>query len=453
MVVERLASRLAEEDSCRPIEIDLIDAVEVGAGRIFRTDQPDWFLMNTMAGMVSAFSGGAGRGAGPARRRALAVRVVAGAGPGQRLPGRLRAAGRVRPLHPDAARRGRGQPARARADRAGARVRRGRRPRRPRVPAHAVRRERAARRRRWCSPPDTPQWTRWAGSSSWPSSPPAAPGCATSPATRLRTCRWTPSTRTPRSASSASGLSFYDVMVALTIGRGGAVRHRPRTGGCATSPAATSRSWWPARAAGCRCRRAGATRSRCATPSARGCSPRPTSAADVDRAAGLPRRRVPVAAERGEPRLLRHDAAPGRRRGHRAGVRRGGDACRARCRAAGRRGHRGEVRPRGGAAARPRRAGAPVRRPDVRRPGGVRRRGARGDRRGRGRGGRRATSPRRSRPGWTCSATAAGSSCSWPTSPGSTRSRTGGTSSAGTRRAASSSRAARRRCGCSRCWR
>jgi hypothetical protein len=57
MVVERLASRLAEEDSRRPIEINLIDAVEVGAGRIFRTDQPDWFLMNTMAGMVSAFSG------------------------------------------------------------------------------------------------------------------------------------------------------------------------------------------------------------------------------------------------------------------------------------------------------------------------------------------------------------------------------------------------------------
>jgi FAD-NAD(P)-binding len=57
MVVERLASRLAEEDGRRPIEINLIDAVEVGAGRIFRTDQPDWFLMNTMAGVVSAFSG------------------------------------------------------------------------------------------------------------------------------------------------------------------------------------------------------------------------------------------------------------------------------------------------------------------------------------------------------------------------------------------------------------
>ncbi|MGH3759219.1 FAD/NAD(P)-binding protein [Actinophytocola sp.] len=57
IVVERLAARLAEEDTGRPIEINLIDAVEVGAGRIYRTDQPDWFLMNTVAGMVSAFSG------------------------------------------------------------------------------------------------------------------------------------------------------------------------------------------------------------------------------------------------------------------------------------------------------------------------------------------------------------------------------------------------------------
>jgi hypothetical protein len=57
IVVERLAARLAEEDSGEPIEIHLIDAVEVGAGRIYRTDQPEWFLMNTVAGMVSAFSG------------------------------------------------------------------------------------------------------------------------------------------------------------------------------------------------------------------------------------------------------------------------------------------------------------------------------------------------------------------------------------------------------------
>ncbi|MGQ0840051.1 FAD/NAD(P)-binding protein [Actinokineospora sp.] len=57
IVVERLAARLAEDGSGRPVEIHLIDAVEVGAGRVYRTDQPDWFLMNTVAGMVSAFSG------------------------------------------------------------------------------------------------------------------------------------------------------------------------------------------------------------------------------------------------------------------------------------------------------------------------------------------------------------------------------------------------------------
>jgi len=37
--------------------IYLIDAVEVGAGRIYRTDQPDWYLMNTVAGQISSFSG------------------------------------------------------------------------------------------------------------------------------------------------------------------------------------------------------------------------------------------------------------------------------------------------------------------------------------------------------------------------------------------------------------
>lgn len=39
------------------VTLQLIDMVEVGAGRIWRTDQPDWFLMNTMAGEISAFSG------------------------------------------------------------------------------------------------------------------------------------------------------------------------------------------------------------------------------------------------------------------------------------------------------------------------------------------------------------------------------------------------------------
>ncbi|MEV7130479.1 FAD/NAD(P)-binding protein [Streptomyces sp. NPDC093260] len=71
MVIERLAARLAGQPAGRPVELCLIDEVEVGCGRIYRTDQPAWLLMNTPAGMITAFSGppddGPARaGAGPA---------------------------------------------------------------------------------------------------------------------------------------------------------------------------------------------------------------------------------------------------------------------------------------------------------------------------------------------------------------------------------------------------
>ena len=67
-ILERLAARInadAEDAAvsavpaapATPIEIYLIDAVQVGCGRVWRTDQPDWFLMNTLAGEISAFSG------------------------------------------------------------------------------------------------------------------------------------------------------------------------------------------------------------------------------------------------------------------------------------------------------------------------------------------------------------------------------------------------------------
>jgi methylaspartate mutase epsilon subunit len=69
-VVERLAARAAETPDGGPVEVWLIDDVEVGCGRIWRTDQSPWLLMNTAAGEVSMFSGGPD--AGPAR---------AGAGP------------------------------------------------------------------------------------------------------------------------------------------------------------------------------------------------------------------------------------------------------------------------------------------------------------------------------------------------------------------------------------
>jgi uncharacterized NAD(P)/FAD-binding protein YdhS len=74
MVIERLAARLGEaaaaDSAPDPVELYFIDETEVGAGRIYRTDQADWYLMNTVAGQCSAFSGipdgGAHRaGAGP----------------------------------------------------------------------------------------------------------------------------------------------------------------------------------------------------------------------------------------------------------------------------------------------------------------------------------------------------------------------------------------------------
>lgn len=56
-VLERLAARLLRDPADRPVRLYLIDAVEVGCGRIWRTDQPRWFLMNTVCGEVTMFSG------------------------------------------------------------------------------------------------------------------------------------------------------------------------------------------------------------------------------------------------------------------------------------------------------------------------------------------------------------------------------------------------------------
>ncbi|MBV6699929.1 FAD/NAD(P)-binding protein [Kitasatospora aureofaciens] len=56
-VLERLAARLAAGRSDRPVRIYAIDDVEVGAGRIWRTDQDDWYTMNTVAGQITMYSG------------------------------------------------------------------------------------------------------------------------------------------------------------------------------------------------------------------------------------------------------------------------------------------------------------------------------------------------------------------------------------------------------------
>jgi methylaspartate mutase epsilon subunit len=56
-VLERLAARVAQTPDAPAAEVWLIDDVEVGCGRIWRTDQSPWLLMNTAASEVTMFSG------------------------------------------------------------------------------------------------------------------------------------------------------------------------------------------------------------------------------------------------------------------------------------------------------------------------------------------------------------------------------------------------------------
>ncbi|MFD7102634.1 FAD/NAD(P)-binding protein [Streptomyces celluloflavus] len=56
-VFERIAANLRAEPEPPRVRIWLIDAVELGAGRIWRTDQETSFLMNTVVGEISMFSG------------------------------------------------------------------------------------------------------------------------------------------------------------------------------------------------------------------------------------------------------------------------------------------------------------------------------------------------------------------------------------------------------------
>ncbi|MCX5380558.1 FAD/NAD(P)-binding protein [Streptomyces sp. NBC_00091] len=90
-VLERLAARLTDRAERaarhgtrpRPVRIYAIDAVEVGAGRIWRTDQDDWFTMNTVVSQVTMYSGrpdgGPARpGAGPSLGEWIAARALPG---------------------------------------------------------------------------------------------------------------------------------------------------------------------------------------------------------------------------------------------------------------------------------------------------------------------------------------------------------------------------------------
>src|SRR6266536_429511 len=56
-VLERLLANLTENPAERPVRVFVIDPGEPGAGRIWRTSQPEWFLMNTPCGEVTLYSG------------------------------------------------------------------------------------------------------------------------------------------------------------------------------------------------------------------------------------------------------------------------------------------------------------------------------------------------------------------------------------------------------------
>ncbi|MFV0128563.1 FAD/NAD(P)-binding protein [Streptomyces sp. HMX112] len=84
-VLERLAVHATAEAAAggtpRPVRVHLIDATEVGAGRVWRTDQDDWFTMNTVISQVTMYSGdpdgGPARpGAGPSLGQWIAQRAA-----------------------------------------------------------------------------------------------------------------------------------------------------------------------------------------------------------------------------------------------------------------------------------------------------------------------------------------------------------------------------------------
>lgn len=54
-VIERIAGKLRGRQTRRPLIVYAIDSVEVGCGRIWRTDQPDWLIMNTRCKNATMF--------------------------------------------------------------------------------------------------------------------------------------------------------------------------------------------------------------------------------------------------------------------------------------------------------------------------------------------------------------------------------------------------------------
>ncbi|MFI8194314.1 FAD/NAD(P)-binding protein [Streptomyces sp. NPDC085946] len=107
-VLERLAVRTAAEAEAaaaagrapRPVRIHLIDATEVGAGRVWRTDQDDWFTMNTVISQVTMYSGDPDGGpARPGAGPSLGQWIAEQSAPGQEPLGPDDYASRVRYGH------------------------------------------------------------------------------------------------------------------------------------------------------------------------------------------------------------------------------------------------------------------------------------------------------------------------------------------------------------------
>lgn len=77
-ILEHLVLNFRKTKQWRKVRILAIDDVQVGAGRIWRTDQPDWFMMNTLVSQITMYSGApdhmeARPGAGPSLYEWLAT--------------------------------------------------------------------------------------------------------------------------------------------------------------------------------------------------------------------------------------------------------------------------------------------------------------------------------------------------------------------------------------------
>ncbi|OLY75354.1 hypothetical protein AU074_24185 [Pseudomonas sp. ATCC PTA-122608] len=84
-VIERLVALLVHNGEKRPVDIYAIDATEVGCGQIWRTDQPDCLLMDNSIDEIAMFSGApddgpARAGHGPSMKQWIYSQVLEPAG-------------------------------------------------------------------------------------------------------------------------------------------------------------------------------------------------------------------------------------------------------------------------------------------------------------------------------------------------------------------------------------